>query len=242
MCFPTGGSLSDPHLRSGGKRRSPGYWLAVLLLGLTGVIGAAVVVVRLQPLDTAWAAPGENCDGPCWLGVRAGKTRIGEAIGLLRQAGIRFEKTAPGPTAAINIETPNGWLEVFFYPGFNGFKADNRIMSVCLTDEERQGNLSVATLLAALGTPDEVRPGGIDGGRLRLTLRYTRRQAEALLSVPLASAHLDLFTPLDMLCFLTDPMFFYTAAQIGHPIQSVDWRGVTLTQYFPDVLRADIQK
>jgi hypothetical protein len=60
-------------------------WMLLLISGLmTAIIGVRMMPYSDSPLAAFMTAP-ENCGGTCLLGVRAGTTRVSEAMIFLRQ-------------------------------------------------------------------------------------------------------------------------------------------------------------
>ncbi len=215
------------------SRRSLGFWLGLLLLVNAIAVGLTVVVVRAQPPEAAaLLLPPPNCADPCWQGIRPGVTRITSAPNLLRASGINFRASTLGPMGIMPIQTPRGWLDLHLNSGFDGFKADNTIASVCLSDEgETNGSLLLGEVLAAFGTPDEVRLRPPNGATVRVTMRYRNRQAEAAVILPIRGARLSPVTPVTMLCFFPARLFAYDRPAATDLV--LDWRGTaSILRYF----------
>ncbi len=218
--------MVGPIARVLSRRHGPAFWLGLLLLFNTGLVGITIVGVRAQPPDVATLlASGDDCDSPCWLGIQPGVTRITTANGLLARAGVTFKVSPIGLMGAIAIQAPRGWLNAYLYPGFGGFRADNRIALVCLKDDAEHGSLLLGELLSALGTPDEVRLGRPEGTRVRFAIRYRARQIEAATVLNIHGARLTPSTPVEVLCFL--PSHLFAPSQPKSSDLVLDWRGAT---------------
>ncbi len=219
--------MSDPvAIKRIASRRSPAYWLGLLLLFNFVVVGATVILVRGQPLDAAGLlVPPPNCSDPCWQGIQPGITRITSAQSLLHDSGINFKPSSLGPMGTMPVQAPRGWLVLHLNSGFDGFKVDNTITSICLSDSgEPEGSLLLGDVLAALGTPDEVRLRRPEGTTVRVMIRYRSRQVEAAVVLPIRGARLTPLTPVDILCFLPKRMFAYDQPEASD--LALDWRGI----------------
>jgi hypothetical protein len=207
--------------------RSLVSWLGLLLLVHVVVIGATVVVVRAQPPEAApFLVPPQGCADPCWQGIQPGVTGITSAQSLLRRARINFKPPTIGVMGTIPVRTPRGWLDLHLNSGFGGFRADNTISSLCLVDNaEPPAGLLLGEVLAALGTPDEIRLRRPDQARVRVMLRYRSRQIEAAIVLPFDGARLTPLTPVNMLCFL--PIRMFSANRAGSSDLVLDWRGAS---------------
>jgi hypothetical protein len=226
--------VDNPH---GISRRSLMYWLGLLLLANALLVGLTVVSVRAQPSDTTrFLAPPLDCADPCWQGIQPGITRITSAPNLLRQSGITFRPSTIGAMGTIPVQTPRGWLDLHLNSGFGGFKADNTIATICLAESgDSPGALLLGEVLAALGTPDEVRLRPPSGTTVRVLIRFRSRQIEVAVVLPIRGARLSPLTPVDILCFLPTRMFAYTEQESSD--LKLTWRGTaSLLQYIDDPL------